>query len=87
MLIIDLFLMIADFFEDIRNGKTYGFCSFLWKIATFVCLFFAALFFCVSWKVPGILAILSAVICLVCSCCRAWRDIRKKRSESTADRN
>ena len=87
MFIIDLYLSIGNFFDDIRDGKRYGFGSFLWKLAVAVCLFLAFLFFYLRWKVPGIVAILGAVGCFICSCCRIVRDIRKQGTESAAEQN
>ena len=82
MFIIDWFLSIADFFEEIRHGKRYGFGGFLWKLATFVCIFLAVLFFYLEWKIPGVLAICGAVLCFVFSCCRTVQEIRKKGTEA-----
>ena len=86
MFIIDWFLSIADFIEEIRHGKRYGFGGFLWKLATFVCIFLAVLFFYLEWKIPGILAIGGTVVCFVCSCCRSVRDVRKKATESAGEK-
>ena len=86
MFIIDLFLSIADLIDDIRFGKRYGFGSFLWGLASSVCLLFAALFFYLEWKVLGILAVLAMIICGICSCCRVVRDMRKKATESAEEK-
>ena len=82
MFIIDFFLMIAELFDDIRFGKRYGFGSFLWSMASFVCLCLVGVFFSLKWKLLGVLAILGAVICFICCGCRVVQDIRKKRTES-----
>ncbi len=82
MFIIDWFLSMANFFEDIRHGKRYGFGSFLWKLAAFVSIFLAVLFFYLEWKVPGALAICGAVLCFIFSCCRTVQEIRKKETEA-----
>jgi hypothetical protein len=84
--LIDLFLSIADFFDEIRFGKRYGFGSFLWGLASSICLLLAALFFYLEWKALGILAVLAMIICGICSCCRGVRDMRKKATESVEEK-
>ena len=86
MFLIELFGMIADAMDGICFGKRYGFGSFLWSIVSFVCLCLAGLFFSLKWKVPGVLAILGAIICFICCGCRVVRDIRKKETESAEEK-
>ena len=85
MFVIDLFITLAGLCEEIRFGKRYGFGSLLWGMAFFAFLVLAVVFLHLEWKVPGILAILGAAICFFCSCRRAWRDMRKKETESAAE--
>ena len=86
MFFVDLLSIFADLCDDIRFGKRYGFGSFLWSVASFLCLCLAGLFFSLKWKLLGVLTILGAVICFICCGCRTVRDVRKKRTETAKEK-
>ena len=76
--LFDAFLEIADFIEDMRFGKRYGFGSFLWELACLVCLFVAVFSFSGGWYILGIISAVATVLCFVFSIRRCILDIKQK---------
>lgn len=79
MWIIDLFLSIADFCEDIRWGKRFGFGSVVWGWLWFLCSIATYFLFCFDLYVFAVIGGILAVICFVCTLRRGWQEIKKTR--------
>lgn len=86
MIVIEIIMAIVDFVLDFLWGLRYGFGSWLWMVASLICLFLAVFLSDIHFAF-GILFGIVTVICFIMSCRCGNREIKKHGNRKQAKDN